>query len=624
MLLVLISWGSARAQTLIEPDASLSIPHILKTPIISDFAVAPDGRRVALSLSFVGRQTIWVSQGDDESPGEVIASSRGSAERQVDWSPDGDKLAFLARRAGHWYLTIADLDGENARQLTRHGGNDARPRWSPDGKSLAYLSSGVGGGDGSDDTGWDLWVYPVDGDGARRLTEHPHDEETPEWSPDGKHLAVTFNGGRHLNRRIGVVPVEGGALRDLLPEAWTGDSFDPSWSPNGERVAFVSDEGGRKAIYVVPVSGDAPEKLIESEFELTEPAYSPDGRYLAYIENRDGDCRLKLHDFERDRERTLTLRPGVHTQPTWRKDSSAVLGLYEAWNYSRDVWSYPISGGRERESDTLPPDLDVRKLSRPERLSYQSTDGRAITAFLYLPEDASAERPAPLLVRPHGGPTSQWKNGWHPFTQLLVQKGYAVLAPNVRGSSGYGVEFENANDGDWGRGDLEDLVAGVRFAAQRPDVRDERIGIWGVSYGGFLTLAAIGRHPDLFVCAIEAVGMPDLDKLYRETNVEGRTYLEREIGPLRGNLQLYRDLSPVKEVERVQTPLLSFHGEDYPLVPYSTKKPFMDALRGRTNYRLLEFIFRGGEARATYRHDLHPEASWAYVEKVLEFLEIYL
>jgi dipeptidyl aminopeptidase/acylaminoacyl peptidase len=300
------------------------------------------------------------------------------------------------------------------------------------------------------------------------------------------------------------------------------------------------------------------------------------------------------------------------------------LSLFEAWNYSRDAWIYPLDGGRERATDTLPRDLDVRKMARPELLRFTSFDSREITGYLYLPELATADKPVPLVVTPHGGPTSQWHNGWHPFVQLLVQRGYAVFAPNVRGSSGLGREFENLNDGDWGQGDLEDLIAGTKRARERPEIRDDRAAIWGVSYGGFLTLAAITRYPDLFACAIEAVGMPDLESLYRETTPEGRAYLERELGPLRGNLTLYRELSPVSGVSRVRTPLLSFHGEIYPLVPYSTKRAFFDALRQRPDYRLQEYIFKGEEARATYRHDLHPEAAWAYVERILEFLEIYL
>lgn len=602
----------------IEPEELLTIPHILKTPVIGNFALAGNGKSVALSLSTLGKQTIWMIPGDD-SVGGPIATTEGSGERDVDWSPNGERIAFVGTRGDQWHVFISDPEGENARQVTRHDGQDRRPRWSPDGTHLAFLSKRD-----RSDTGWDVWVTPITEGRPWQLTSHPFDEADPRWSPDGTQIAVTFRAGRHVNRRIGVASSVGGDLVDLLPADWQGDSFDARWSPDGTKLVFVSDEHGRKAIYTVPAERGKPEPVVDSDYELTEPVWSPDGKRIAYLENRDGNLRLKLYELESGKERTLTLRAGVHSQPEWRADGSAVVAMFEAWSYPRDVWAYPVEGGRERLSDTLPPDLDVRRMVRPELVRFESFDGREITGYLYVPEDASADHPAALLVRPHGGPTSQWTNGWHPFTQLLAQQGYAVFAPNVRGSSGYGVEFENLNDRAWGQGDLEDLIAGARVVSARPEIRSDRIGIWGVSYGGFLTLAAITRHPDFFACAIEAVGMPDLEKLYRETTLEGRSYLEREIGPLGGNLALYRSLSPVHGVNDVETPLLSFHGEVYPLVPYETKQPFFDALRRRPDYPLTELIFRDDGARGTYRHDLYPEAAWAYVDKILEFLEIYL
>jgi dipeptidyl aminopeptidase/acylaminoacyl peptidase len=617
LLLALAVASVPPAQT--EPDELLTIPHILRTPLVSGFAVAPDGKRAALDLSVVGRETIWIVPGDGAA-GAPLDTRRGVGTRDADWSPDGKALAFVSNRGGSWNLSVSDEKGQDARQLASHPGEDRDPRWSPDGKSIAYLSRRESG-----KTGWDLWVSPASGGGEpRQLTERPFDEADPRWSPDGKKIAVTLGGGRHQARRIGVVAIEGGELFEILPPEWKGDSFSPRWSPDGRTLAFVSDERGKKSIFGVPAAGGAPEPIVASDYELTEPVFSPDGKSLAYLENRAGDVKLWIQELGNGTPRCLTLRNGVHAQPLWRPDGKAVLALFEAWNYSRDVWSYLLDGGRERVSDTLPVDLDVRKMVRPELVEFKSFDARVITGYLYLPEQASASTPARLLVQPHGGPTSQWLNGWHPFTQFLVQKGYAVFAPNVRGSTGFGVAFENLNDRDWGRGDLEDLVTGARQVLARPEVADERVGIWGVSYGGFLTLAAITRYPDFFSCAIEAVGMPDLESLYRETNDDGRTYLEREIGTLRGNLQLYRDLSPLKEAARARTPLLSFHGEIYPLVPHSTKTAFFDALRKRPDYPLQEYVFRGEEARATYRHDLHPEAAWAYVEKILEFLELYL
>jgi dipeptidyl aminopeptidase/acylaminoacyl peptidase len=300
-----------------------------------------------------------------------------------------------------------------------------------------------------------------------------------------------------------------------------------------------------------------------------------------------------------------------------------VVCFYEGPFYPRNVWSFSKKSGRSRMTESLPADLDPRQLIRPELVRFQSFDERTITGYLYMPPDRDADRPASLIVHPHGGPTSQWKNGWHPFVQFLAQQGYAVFAPNVRGSSGFGLEFENLNDRDWGKGDLEDLIIGTRELMARPEIRSDRTGIWGVSYGGFLTLAAIGKYPDFFDCAIESVGMPDLEKLYRETNTEGRSYLDRELGTLRGNLALYRELSPIRNVEKIETPLLTFHGEDYPLVPLSTKLPFLRALN-KPGYPLQHFMFKGDTGRATYRFDLYPGPSRAYMEKILEFIQIYL
>jgi len=602
----------------IEPKELLSIPYILRTPVISNFTLAPDGKRIALNLSVLGTESIWLLPGDGTS-GSPVPTTQGTADRDPIWSPDGRALAFVSHRHRSFRLYIADEKGLSPRLLVRQENEAKQPRWSPDGSAISYLSQAVG------DTGWDLWVTAVDGrTQPRELTHLPLDEDDARWSPDGERISVSLGGGRHGARRIGIVTVRSGEVQEPLPSDWKGDSFEARWSSDGKKLAFVSDESGQKAIYLLSLPNGSPELLLASPHDLTGPEFSPDGRFLAYLENQEGDTKLWVHDFETGRQRTLSLRSGTHAQPVWTPDGKAVLSLFEAWNYPRDVWSYPIGGGRERVSDTLPPDLDVRRMARPELLRFPSFDSREITGYLYVPELAAAESSVPLLVTPHGGPTSQWQNSWHPFVQLLVQRGYAIFAPNVRGSSGFGREFEDLNDRDWGRADLEDLIVGTRRVLERPEIRDERVAIWGVSYGGFLTLAAITRHPEIFACAIEALGMPDLESLYRETTEEGRAYLDRELGPLRGNLNLYRELSPLTNVRRVRTPLLSFHGETYPLVPYSTKKAFFDALRARPDYKLQEFIFKGEEARATFRHDLHPEAAWAYVEKILEFLEIYL
>ncbi len=602
-----------------EPDKPLSIPHILNIPVFSDFTLSPDGKRVAVTSFGLGEQRILVFSNPEE-PGVAVATGKGR-DREPDWSAEGG-IAFASNRDGNWHIYVADPDKEqDARQVTRHQGNDSRPRWSPDGKRLAYLSHRLGS-----ETGWDLWVSPLDEGKPSRLTKDPMDEQDPRWSPDGKQLAYTFRAGRHVNRSIGVVSAWGEGApesRELFPEGWEGDSHSPRWSPDGKQIAFVSDHNGRKAIYLVSAEGGEPKLLMESEFEETDPAWSPDGTEIVHRTNREGNLRLSVTSASTGEGRLLTLGSGVHSKPQWTPGGEAIACFYEGPAYPRNVWLFQRQGGRTRMTENMPKDLDPRQLIRPEIVRYPSFDETTITGYLYLPTEASAENPVPLIVHPHGGPTSQWRNAWHPFVQFLAQRGFAIFAPNVRGSTGFGLPFENLNDRDWGRGDLEDLVIGTRTLIKRPEIRDDRIAIWGVSYGGFLTLAALGSYPGLFTCAIESVGMPDLEKLYRETNTEGRAYLDREIGPLRGNLQLYRDLSPVRNVNKIKTPLLTFHGMGYTLVPFSTKRPFLTALK-KPGYPLQDYLFREDWARSTYRYDIYPGATRLYWEKILEFIQIYL
>jgi len=607
----------AKAGPQSEPTLPLSIEHILRQPLLSDFELSPDGQKLALTASRLGGQFLLVARTENQ-PGDPLAPAKGR-DREPEWSPDGQTIVFVSDRDGAPHLYLARPGDAEARPFTSHQGEDRRPRWSPDGRHIAYLSQRLGS-----DSGWDVWAAPLASGTPLRLSQDPFDEEDPRWSPDGKRIAYTFRSGRHVDRRIAVVAAAGGEPRVLTAEGWAGDSHSPRWSPDGKRLAFVSDHGGLKNIFLVSAEGGEPEALLSSGYEETEPAWSPDGKKIAHITNREGNLQLAVTSLADRKSRVITRGAGVHGEPHWSSDGEAIICFFEGPVNPRDIWRFDLKqGGRSRLTETLDPNLDVRKMCRPELVRYRTADGRSVTGFLYLPQEASGSKPVALIAHPHGGPTSQWRNGWHPFEQYLVQKGYAIFAPNVRGSTGFGLDFENLNDKDWGRGDLDDLVAGVRHLVARPEIRDDRVGIWGVSYGGFLTLAAIGRYPELFTCAIEAVGMPDLEKLYRETNLEGRTYLERELGPLQGNLKLYRDLSPVALVGAVKTPLLSFHGERYLLVPYSTKKPYFDALRKR-RHALVELVFQGEGARGTYRFDLFPEASKAYMQKVEEFLAIYL
>lgn len=570
-------------------------------------------------------------------------------------SPDGERVAFLARPVGE-------------------------------------SSSGVdaGGAERTAGGGYDLWTMPAAGGEPRRLTRHPGDEGAPVWSPDGRFLAYTFDAGlagfsgdsrgaaapEHAG--IAVVPT-GSEEKTAAPRVLLTDAAlpprgtpagAPAWTPDGAGLVWAApfapgaEAEPFDALYLLDASGEAgPRALVTGSADLSQPAFRPApapgsaneeaadsvvgppagdlARDLAWIADDGASRRLHRAALRPDddgemavsgRVRVVTRGSGVASAPSWTDDGSRLAALHESAVSPRDLWIFPLAGGRERLSDTLFPELDVRSFARPEMLEVAAPDGFAGNALLYRPtgrpEASDGAEPddggAPLLVHLRGPVGRGWRAGFDPIVQLLAERGYAVLAPNVRGARGRGGRFAAENDGDWGGGDLSDLVAATRTAQELPGIAPDRACVFGIGYGGFLALAALARHPDLFRCGVEAMGTADLVRRRRGLDPAGRRAMENELGPLRGNLARWRRLSLTGEGAAVRAPLLSFHGEEVPESPFAAKEGFLDELRQRADYPLVELYFRGDSGRAVFRHETDRGAAYGFLDKIFEFLSLHL
>lgn len=564
-------------------------------------------------------------------------------------SPDGERVAFLGRAAGDgsagegpgydlWTIPAA---GGEPRRVTRHPGDEGAPVWSPDGRFLAYTFDAGRAGFAGDPRGGPapahagvavVAAFVLDGgdpaaaprvllsDGT--LPPRGTPASAPTWTPDGAGLvwAAPF------------APTTGAEPFDAL--------YLLDASGEGEPRPLVTTAGAdlsQPAFRPAPAPGSGDEAAPESAAAL--PAGDPAGDLawdLAWIADDGASRRLHRAALGRDgsgeiavsgRVRVVTRGRGVASAPRWTADGSRLAALHESAVSPRDLWIYPLAGGRERLSDTLFPELDVRAFSRPEVLEVVAGDGFATNALLYRPAGGDPEEPeagAPLLVHLRGPAGEGFRAGFDPLVQLLAERGYAVLVPNVRGGRGRGGAFAAANDGDWGGGDLSDLVAATRTAQALPGVAPDRAGVFGVGYGGFLALAALARHPDLFECGVEAMGTADFVRLRRALDPARRRELENELGPLRGNLETWRRLSLTGEGAAVRAPLLSFHGEEVPESPFAAKEDFLDELRQRADYPLVELYFRADSGRAVFRPETDRGAAYGFLAKVFEFLSLHL
>jgi dipeptidyl aminopeptidase/acylaminoacyl peptidase len=261
------------------------------------------------------------------------------------------------------------------------------------------------------------------------------------------------------------------------------------------------------------------------------------------------------------------------------------------------------------------PALAANPMVMPEAVSYKSFDGLEIPAFLYRPEKPNRA----AIVNPHGGPSAQSAYEWDATTQYLVAKGYTILAPNYRGSTGYGVKFEHANYNDWGQGDTQDCLYAARYLHGLPGIDPERLAIMGASYGGYLTNCCLARDPDyLFACGIAKYGDANTLSSWALCKRELRLYTEIFLGHPANSRAVYHQSSPIAEVANVQKPILLLHGLDDQVVPPQASEEWAAALR--TWGKTFEYKTYAGEAHGF----LGRESVLDALTRIERFLDWYL
>ncbi len=270
---------------------------------------------------------------------------------------------------------------------------------------------------------------------------------------------------------------------------------------------------------------------------------------------------------------------GVASGPKLVLDDSALLISHTSTTSRPELMLYEIESGQKRT--ILPAEygsIDPQIFSPERYVSYKSFDGLAIAALLYFPQDRPPGERLPAIVIVHGGPTWQFFRGFDPFAQFLVDRGFVVLEPNIRGSTGYGVKFRDMNLYDWGGGDLEDVAAGAEYLRSLPFVDSQRIGIFGGSYGGYMTFMQAVKKPQLWRAAVAWVGITDLHKMYQSSMEHFKYYLRWQMGDPEENAALWKERSAINYAGNLQAKLLIVHGANDPLCPVEQARIFRDKL----------------------------------------------
>jgi len=575
----------------------------------SGIVPSPDGTRAAFvrggTISGFGTQSGGQGGGD-----LVVRSLADGAETQIThddvsirgivWSPDGSSLAYTA-----------------GAKILHH---DESPSYS--GAKLIYRVSEYVRGQ----------VYAVRAVAGEKPVAigAPGEYGGLAWL-DAGHLVFDRQSNEYKTYTIYVADAETGSAHAVDEEKeekfwsipdWGIANAQPLPSPDGKWIAFLTDRDGWDHIYVMPAAGGNAVQITRGKFEAWRPVWSHDGTRIAFDANEPdhlGDRRIGIARIGGDPAHAaityITTGTGTNIDPQWSPDDSHVVYQHTDTRNSADLYTIATnrSGAKPaRLSDSMPAGIDKSQFVEPQFVKFPSADGQMVPGWLFVPRNLDRTTKHPVIIWVHGDGVNQNYDGWHvqrnyavyySFHQYLLQKGYVVFAPDYRGSIGYGRDWRTGVYMDVGGKDAKDAWMAANYLKTLPYVDSDRIGIWGLSYGGFFTLIAMTDQPKLFRAGVDVAGVVDYIMYYNDP-YHGDWTASR-IGTPERNPQIYANASPISHIDRLERPLLVLHGTADVNVPFLESVWLMDEALKKNKGDLVSFMIYPGEFHYfTRRHVL--------------------
>jgi dipeptidyl aminopeptidase/acylaminoacyl peptidase len=564
-----------------------------KPDIGTDIVPSPDGRRVAFVRSNPavaaganhGSDLIirWLSDGTESTVAHDDVSIRG-----IVWAPDGASVAFTG-----------------GSKIIYH---DESPSYS--GAKIIYRVSEYVRGQ----------MYALRLTGSKPVPIGTPGEYGGLAWVDATHLVFDGQSEDFKKYFIYIGDAATGSMRAIheideeqfwsIPD-WGEAGAQPWPSPNGKWIAFLSDQDGWDHIYVMPASGGDVVQITKGHFEAWRPAWSHDSTRIAFdanVEDHPGDRVIGIANIGDNPARAavtyITTGPGTNIEPRWSEGDGRLVFQHTDTRNSADLFTIATSAGAQpvRLTDSMPAGIDRSKLVEPQFVHFPGADGKPVPGWLFVPKNLDRTKKHPAIIWIHGDGVNQNYDGWHvqrnyavyySFHQYLLKQGYVVFAPDYRGSIGYGRDWRNGVFMDVGGKDAKDAWMSANYLKTLPYVDPARIGIWGLSYGGFFTLIAMTDQPKLFRAGVDVAGVVDY-RMYYSDPYHGDWTASR-IGTPEQNPKVYANASPISHIDRLERPLLVLHGTSDVNVPYLESVWLIDEALKKGKGNLLSYMMYPGE-----------------------------
>jgi dipeptidyl aminopeptidase/acylaminoacyl peptidase len=563
----------------------VDIPDLLSTVRLGEAAWSPDGRQILYSGNATGRINLWIMNSDGTGAHQLLHSD--DAQSGGIWSKDGQSVVYQQDRGGDeiYDLYTVLAAGGTAQALTQTDQiSETNPHFSPDGKWLAFQDKEKQG------SSVNLAIMDWSTHQVRLLTHEKDPKRSWDivtWSPDGKTLYAN-RGDLHEDRSAWSVDVATGDARELTPHKGNVLIGASSLSPDGKTLLIGSNEkDGYGNVALLNLATLQKKWITDTQWDAQPGSFSAAGDLFTWSLNADGRTSIHFTDAKTYKEVPRAIPEGLNYEngnPTPFALDGRLLFVHQDSTHAPNFYVLGISGSPIQITHVESPGLRKAVLPPTQLVHYTSFDGKVISSFLAMPFNLKRDGSNPLIVLPHGGPTGQVVDSFSPRIIALVSRGYTVIAPNVRGSTGYGVAFEKANYQDLGGGDLQDEIYGVKFMEATGYIDPKKVGITGGSYGGFMTLMAIGKAPDIWAAAVEEYGIIDWYTMLQHSDPLLQEYEKSLLGDPVKDRAKYEAASPIQFLHKERAPLLVMQGERDIRVPREEAAQVVDILKkeGRT------------------------------------------
>jgi dipeptidyl aminopeptidase/acylaminoacyl peptidase len=558
---------------------------LFKAVEIQEYSIHPDGMKAVCSVNKGRNYELAVVNLTNGSVRSVLSGDQ--ALLSPTYSPCGTKIAYQADFEGNedYDIFVTDARGKNPRKISDGVADNESPEFSPDGKRMAFLSN-------RKDDMENLYVVDSDGGELIRLTNEELPVREFAWSPDGRMIA--YGAGISDGDYISVVNTASRKTRRILSKKnvdygiWGMGTKPLQWSDDGSRLMFTSNEYDSNDIGVLDLSTMRQRWLVRSANDKYSPLWSPDGSRLAYLEVQDPNIVIKVK--EKGRTQVVSQKTGVSRSPHWLPDGSGMVFINGSSVRPEEMFVVRKSAPK-RLTRFQRGALPTHVFAQPKLVKYRSFDGRRVSAMLFVPKGGATGRG---VVIPHGGPEMQSLNLWDQIIQMLVIKGFSVILPNYRGSTGYGREFLHLHNMDLGGGDLKDVLYAGRYLVRSGFADKDKLGFWGASYGGYLCMMALTKAPEMWAAGVSIVGYFDCVTEFESERGYLKAYDLAKMGDPKDNPELWRDRSPIHFLDKLAAPiLLTASARDVRCPPTETREVVKRLKKAGKEYEYHEYKDEG-------------------------------